>query len=228
MKTMNRTVSIPGWYVEFQADVLRQLPRPRELDQTTAEGWSSNQKALKNVLASVLLPSQDKPVADSRFTPLTTFQITVPGNYDHSIQLASFREENHKKFFSYNNNITDANFARATNKLVPGKTYEAKIFKITKKVTSEDCLAFLKTQKAILVGAQGISIVWQQAKEQFPKNKWTISFDEKDALWQDADGTHGVSDVSRYSVDGWSFFLGSFEESWGVDYCVLCLCDFSA
>ena len=47
---------IPGWYVEFQAALLRQAPRPGEIDQVTAEGWTSNQKGLKKNLAACLLP----------------------------------------------------------------------------------------------------------------------------------------------------------------------------
>ena len=165
---------------------------------------------------------------DPRFPLLTTFQFTVPENYVHATQLASFAKENREKFYFYNDNITDANFAKVTNKLTSGKIYEAKIFGITERVTSEDCLVFLKTQKAILVGAQGISIVWQQAKEQFPKGKWTVSFDEKDALWQDADGYHRVPYVRQRSDGDWHFFLGNFEFDWYDDDCVLCLRDLSA
>ena len=225
---MSRTTSIPGWYVEFQANVLRQLPRPGELDQTTAEGWSGNQKVLKNVLAGVLLPSQDKPVADSRFALSAAFEMRIPDNYNHATQLASFEKENRKKFYSYNGDITDAHYAKVTNKLTPGKIYEAKIFGITKRVTSEDCLEFLKTQKAILVGAQGISVVWQQAKEQFPKGKWTLSFDEKDAFWRGANGRHGVPYVRRFVGGDWSFGLGDFEGGWSGGRCLLCLFDLSA
>lgn len=47
---------VPGWYIEFQAALLRQAPRPGEIDQTTAEGWTSNQKGLKKNLANCLLP----------------------------------------------------------------------------------------------------------------------------------------------------------------------------
>jgi len=47
---------VPGWYIEFQAAILRQAPRPGEIDQTTAEGWTSNQKGLKKNLAGCLLP----------------------------------------------------------------------------------------------------------------------------------------------------------------------------
>ncbi len=203
----------------LQIDILQKV-RNGQITLEHLEWFNKLNKVERDKLAGI-------NTIDLRFVLSTTFQITVPGNYDHSIQLASFREESHKKFYSYNDNITDANFARATNKLAPGKTYEAKIFKITERVTSEDCLAFLKTQKAILVGAQGISVVWQQAKEQFPKGKWTVSFDEKDALWRDAGGYRRVPGVDRYSGGVWYFSLGDFGYDWDDVSCVLCLCDLS-
>ncbi len=46
---------IPGWYIEFQTALLRQAPRPGEIDQKTAEGWTSNQKGLKKNLANCIL-----------------------------------------------------------------------------------------------------------------------------------------------------------------------------
>jgi hypothetical protein len=46
----------PAWYLEFQTAVLKQLPRPGDIDQTTALGWERNQNALKKNLAEVLLP----------------------------------------------------------------------------------------------------------------------------------------------------------------------------
>jgi hypothetical protein len=64
--TMSSTASentekVPGWYIEFQAAVLQQLPRlgnsEGQIDQVTAQGWSKNQKALKKNLADCLLPS---------------------------------------------------------------------------------------------------------------------------------------------------------------------------
>jgi hypothetical protein len=46
----------PGWYIEFQAALLRQAPRPGEIGQDVAEGWTNNQKGLKKNLADCLLP----------------------------------------------------------------------------------------------------------------------------------------------------------------------------
>ncbi len=204
----------------LQIDTLQKI-RKGQITLEHLEWFNKLNRAERDKLAGI-------NTTDYRFALLTTFQFTVPDDYNHPTQLASFAKENREKFYSYNNNITDANFARATNKLTPGKTYGAKIFGITQRVTSEDCLAFLKTQKAILVGAQGISVVWQQAKEQFSKGKWTVSFDEKDALWQDAVGYHGVPYVSQYSGGGWDFVLGYFEGGWRGDRCLLCVRDLSA
>ena len=50
------TLEVPGWYIEFQAALLRQAPRPGEIDQIVAEGWINNQQSLKKNLAGCLIP----------------------------------------------------------------------------------------------------------------------------------------------------------------------------
>lgn len=226
MNEKDRTASIiPGWYIEFLANALRQLPRPGELDQVTAEGWSKNQKALKEALARTLLP-EGPAASDGRFKLLNTFKLKVPEDYKHATQLASFKKKYRKEFYGYNDNITDENFAIVTDKLMPGETYELKIFGINQPVSSEDCLALLKMQPRIrLVGAQGISLVRQLKKEEFPVSKWVISLDNKDALWKDADGDHWMPCVFRYSDGDWYFNLDYFEGDWSGGYCLLCFCD---
>jgi hypothetical protein len=56
--TMSGTplVEIPGWYINFQAAVIKQLPRPGQIDEATADGWEKNQGTLNEVLAGCLLP----------------------------------------------------------------------------------------------------------------------------------------------------------------------------
>jgi len=54
---MSSTASeVPGWWFEFQAAVLRQMPRPHEIDQVTAKKWMDNQRELKRVLRRSLIP----------------------------------------------------------------------------------------------------------------------------------------------------------------------------
>ena len=77
MKNANSTaLKIPGWYIEFQAALLRQAPRPEEIDQVTAEGWVNNQKSLKNNLAGCLIPS---PVTVTTKSPQSNFLLEFVG-----------------------------------------------------------------------------------------------------------------------------------------------------
>ena len=163
-------------------------------------------------------------IADSRFNFLTSFNITVPKSYNHDTQLATFAEYAKKeKFYYYNEAVTDDNFFRVTNKLMPGETYGCKIFSIKERVSSKDCLSFLASQQALLVGAQGLSLVRQLKKSEFPIGKWTVSFDELDALWEDADGGRGVPYLSQHSDGDWNFNLGYFASDWNGNDCLLCL-----
>lgn len=60
--------TVPGWYIEFQAALLRQAPRPGEIDQATAEKWTSNQKGLKKNLTDCLLSSaKDASIEQFKF-----------------------------------------------------------------------------------------------------------------------------------------------------------------
>ena len=170
-------------------------------------------------------PTPLDPQIAAKFTQLKSFPFPVPTNYEHDHQLSNFRAKHEKDFYSFNSAITDANFAKATNQLAAGKTYQVKIFGINEYVTSEECLALLKSQQAILVGAQGLPIIWKLKKEEFPVSKWLVSFDEKEALWRDGGGVHRVPDIGRDSGGGWHFGLGSFEGDWGGDYCLMCVCD---
>lgn len=167
---------------------------------------------------------QADPRFELLFEPLADFKVAVPKNYDHATWLGSFAKKHRQEFYFYHDGVTDANFAKATQKLVPGKTYAVKIFGITQRVSSEDCLGFLKTQKAVLVGAQGLTLAWEQKKEQLPKGKWMVSFDEKDAL-PSLDGGHRVPYVHAPSGGDFRLNLGSFGTDWYVADCLLCFCD---
>ncbi|MFA7216682.1 MAG: hypothetical protein WC095_01720 [Candidatus Paceibacterota bacterium] len=162
---------------------------------------------------------------DDRFKLVNTFEIVVPEGYDHSKRLDSFGKEHRKAFYYYNDAITDKNYAKATTKLEAGRKLKVKVFQIKETVTSEDCMAKLRSEKAILVGAQGASLVWEQKKEELPVNRSSVSFDEKDALWKDAHGYRRVPRVSRRSDGDFRFDLGFFGLGWRDVDCLLCFCD---
>ena len=165
---------------------------------------------------------------DPRFTLLKSFPLIVPVNYVHDTQLTKFREANHNKFTLYNNDITDQNFSKVTTKLVPGRKFNVKIFAINigKYVSSKGCLIFLRKQKAVFVGTQGASLIWQKKKEKLPINKWSISFDEKKALWKEPRGYFEMLPcVDRFSAYDWRFHLVLFRSYWSDNDCLICFCD---
>lgn len=166
---------------------------------------------------------------DTRFGPaVKDFEFTVPADYKHDTQLETFAKETKKlkTTCNFNGDLNSKNFAKATNKLEPGKKYRVRIFPIlSSTVTSEDCMTFLKKQEAILVGGQGITLLQGQKADEFPVGKWTVSFDEKDALWTDSGGNHRVPLVHRYSDGCWAFGLGGFEHDWHDVFWLLCFCD---
>jgi hypothetical protein len=153
--------------------------------------------------------------------------ITVPDDFAHSTHLATFSKNNRKKFYYYNDNITDKNFNKATVQLTPGRKLRVKAFKqtVSGNTTSEERMAFLKTQNNIFTGAVGASLVFEQKRDLLPKGKWYCSFDEKEALWKDSDGYHRVPRVDANSDGDFEFGLGYFEYDWYADYVLLCFCD---
>jgi len=154
------------------------------------------------------------------------FEITIPNNYDHDSQIDIFvkKEKFEKIDFFCSKYFTSRNFAKATNKLIPGKTYKVKIVPILKKVESEDCIAFLRRQNAILVGGQGLTLVCDLAKDQLPKGKLIISFDEKDALWEDFYHSHMVPSMYSGLDNDLYFKLHYFGLSLRAGNYLLCVC----
>ncbi len=234
-------IEVPGWYINFQAAVIKQLPRPGQITQSMAEGWTDEQDTLKEVLQMRLctpeqeqtrqaapVESTDMSAQAGKFALLVNLGIiTVPDDYDHASRLSMFSKQNRKKFYYYNDEITDKNFLNPTRALKPGDKLRVLVFEqvVGGNTTSEERMAFLATQKAVYTGAQGASLVFDQKRDQLPKGKWYTSFDKPERLWKDADGYHGVPYVDRHSDGDFRFSLGSFEIDWSDDDCLLCFCD---
>ena len=162
---------------------------------------------------------------NQRFGPaVNEFEFTVPSDYKHDTQLDTFvgNTEALETTYCLNNNLTSTNFANATNELVPCTPYSVKLFPVLSKVSSEECIRFLSEQGAVLVGAQGITLLQKRMPDEFPVGKWLVSFDEKEALWIDSDGKHRLLRVRRSSNGDWRFHLASFEGYWHGNSCILC------
>lgn len=150
-------------------------------------------------------PSEKYPIVD-----VTTFELTVPNDYNHSTWLDSFMAYNKIGRYEDSNYITDKNFSNVTTKLQPGKTYLVKIFVVAGKSNFifdyEKCMEFLKSQNAIFTGAQGLTLAWKLYPNEFWDGIYTVSLDEKNALFSDsssyyfpyeASGEFGVSILGK-------------------------------
>jgi len=178
-------------------------------------------------VADVLQSVVDHASHSPHFTLMKTFDIVVPDDYVHAIQLATFKGENLKKFYFYDSAITDANFVNVTTSLVPGRKFRVRVFRPFPLgvATPHEWLVFLKSQKAVLVGAQGASLVYAQNREELPKHYCCISLDEKGTFWQDADGHHRVPFIYGDLSGNFGFYLGNFELGWTDKCCLLCFCE---
>ncbi len=201
-------------------DALRALGLSKEEAQEIISSGGTLQIEIKPILKRLA-------ISDKRFGPaIKEFELTVPADYNHDTQIdtSAKKAKKEKTTYYYNDDLNSKNFAKATNKLVPGKTYKVKIFPILATVTSEDCMTFLRKQNAVLAGGQGATLVYDRAKDQLPKGKWTVSFDEKEALWEDS-GDRRVPRVHANTDGDFKFNLGNFGNDWNADNCLLCFCD---
>jgi len=153
--------------------------------------------------------------------------ITVPKGYVHGTRLATFKKQNQKKFYGYNDAISDENFPNPSHILKPGDKLHVQAFKqiVPGQTTSAERMAFLATQKAVHVGAQGASLVFELKRDELPKGKWYASFDEEDRLWRDAGGYRRVPIVRACSGGGFGFGLGNFGDPWNDGNVLLCFRD---
>jgi hypothetical protein len=205
-------------------DAVRALGLSKDEAQEIIKAGGTLQEQVKPIL-------QKLAIVDQRFGPaLSDFEFTVPKDYNHDTQIYVFAEKTKKlkTTYCFSDALTSKNFAKATNKLVPGKTYRVRIFPILEPVPSKGCMIFLKKQNAILVGGQGITLLQDQKADEFLVGKRTVSFDEKDALCEDGYGRRIVPFVYRCSDGDWRFGSGSFEGYWSGGDCLVCFCDLPA
>lgn len=168
------------------------------------------------------------PTVSEKFSLLVDLgTIIVPDDYVHETQLASFREENHKRFIYYNDNITDKNFPNPSRILKPGDRLRVRIFKqsVSGITTTKERMEFMEKLGAVYTGVQGVSLVFDQKRDLLPRDFWCVSYDHAGHLWKDADGNRRVPGV-RAGTDGvFEFCLGDFAGAWSSDYCVAVFCD---
>lgn len=162
------------------------------------------------------------------FDRLGAFDVEVPVDYNHDEQLKEFfwsTKGKSVKFRLDQDKLTDKNFSNVTHHLVPGKTYTVKIFVIKEDVTSEECLILLRSQKAVLVGVQGLVFLWKNYSSKLPTEKNMVSLDDKHGLWEDRHDRYRVPYLSLEIDGGWMLHLGKFDDGLSRIDCLVCFCE---
>lgn len=150
--------------------------------------------------------------------------LMVPPDYDPANRLRSFAAQYRNDFSGYNGNITDANFPNPTRVLNPGDRLSLRVFGPAVGTTFAECLTFLAAQNAVLLGAQGASLAWEQKRAELLKGYWHASMDAKKRLWKDAEGVHRTPWVG-VNLDGdFRFGLGYVGPA-RSDSALFCFCD---
>lgn len=117
------------------------------------------------------------------FTLVDAFELVVPVNYHHDIQLRAFRKSHTRQKFGYNDAVNDNDCAQVTTKLEPSQKYVIKIFQMKEPIASpEGCMEVLQEEGIIFTGAQGLSLVYEKSRAYIEADCRYFSFDRKDAL----------------------------------------------
>ena len=178
-----------------------------------------------NKLAKAMFAAVGGKQIDERFELLPQeLTVVVPADYSHDTQLTTFATQHRASCEYFNNALTDANFVNVSVKLVAGRTYKIKQFLIKETVSSGDCLALLRSQKALLVGAQGKSLVFGQNRNELMKGRAYVSFDEEANL-PVVDGDRRVPCFSAHSDGVFGVRLGYFASPWNDGFVLLSFCD---
>ncbi|MEK7639263.1 MAG: hypothetical protein AAB388_03840 [Patescibacteria group bacterium] len=188
---------------------------------------SRDPHVVAGVFQSIIDKSATSADGSKKFALLVDLgTIVVPENYEHETALARFATANRGKCYYFNNLLTDANFNHPSRVLKPGDRLQVRAFHqiVSGTTTSEERLAFLRTQGAVFTGAQGAALVFEQKRNQLPKGKWYASFDEMECL-PSLENYHRVPDVYASTDGDFSVDLGYFEEVWHQRHAFFCFSD---
>ncbi len=162
-----------------------------------------------------------------KFVPLVDLGvITVP----EDCRLSTFSRENRRQFIYYEEAINDANFSNPTRILKPGDKLGVQAFRqaVPSQTTSEERLEFCRRQeRGVLVGARGVSLVFDQKRHLLPRGLWYSSLDQRERLWKDARGCYGVPNLVVLRSGYFDFDLRCFEQPRDESYAFFTFRDLS-
>lgn len=172
------------------------------------------------------------------------FKFVVPLDYNDAKQLGNFAEERKQSFskiYPSDNvyfDLTDDYLSEVSNSvepLIPGETYNIVFWEPNphreEAVTLKEFLEFIKTEKVktSLIGAKGLSLVWQIAGHNFPKyehligpGRGVMSLEKKDELSKGTKSAYLMSYIQPLSNKS-CFYFREENEDWILkkDDCII-------
>jgi hypothetical protein len=166
---------------------------------------------MSTTIASPSPGTEEAKLFGNQFKKLDQFEMTVPADYDPARQLGLFRAAHITEFSQYSDHITDEKFFKPTIVLAPGQKLAVEITEPEDGTSSKENLDYLRSRKALFVGVQGTTLVYQLAKEKIPLDSTVISFDQQAALGTNLAGDWVLPGISRYTDGTFRFGLTLFD-----------------
>jgi len=166
-----------------------------------------------------------KGLPGSKFGHLVKeIKFKIPKDYDKDKYLEEFGKKtisNSSTCFCNKELFNSDNFNRVSHDLVPGKTYTVKLIPIIQTVSAKECLEEYKRQNAVLVGAQGITILQENMPDEFLEGKYLVSFD----VVKNLRNKLSVPGIYRRPNGGWNFYLINLDRKWSSFDVIVCFCE---
>ncbi len=126
-----------------------------------------------------------------------TLSFVVDVDYEHATALSKLPNS---LFLCSKEVIGDEHYREPSHRLIPGHAYEVDVFDIKPRrvMGFEECLELASGKNGLLTGIQGIAIIWQKCRRDFPRMLFWTSFDKKERLYQHPVQGHLVPSLSRH------------------------------
>ncbi|MFC1623505.1 hypothetical protein ACFL05_00065 [Patescibacteria group bacterium] len=176
---------------------------------------------------------EEKNIMNTGFgLPSANFDITIPKKLATLVK--RFIENERLIVFGNYQNIKKVNFQLFNDveksMVKPGKVYQVKLFPIERReVTFEECLLFLKSQGAILVGDLGILLLVNILWEHCERWHWVIpdthivSLNEKEFIKRNNE--YLTMSLFRSSGGGYDVSLRDIKTGFRSMHHLMCLCE---
>lgn len=133
---------------------------------------------------------------EAKFQFVESFNIVEPTVEifpDHDEYLTGFLLRHHHEFHKHNDN---ADTTTSPAKVYPGREISVFVFKVVDvEIAHADLLRFHTYQDAIKLGAYGIAVVYEQAKDKIPPNALTYSVEGGQRALQDTHNRVRMSEI---------------------------------